>query len=404
METKTSLKVYGIRNSYTYDGTFVSQSKLTKSLFAKNTNNSYVELKGYWHDPSLLATKENYFVVTKVNDQQIFGRDDLKKKLIQISKDNFNKTDANYGRNVVYFASESQLGYEYPLLSQEEEREISSDLYNEFDYKKILRYAFASSYVYHMSDYDNFPFKDNPMFIDLMIPKGSQQVQVIDKMDGGDHGVFAAAIKVPKVPDTDLEEEIIISYKGTSNMWDVLQDIELMIQNFFEANKDWQKESFDFFQRVAFKYPPKNSSIQSGYEYSNGQNSIVLTGHSLGGYTAIQTGMRAGVTTRAFSSPATKIIGKYTDVLSNTLYRNYAINFVRKNDPVVFASGRHEENMLYFSEVGINPLNNHYLTPFINDILIPNTQYYIPNFPENIYVTPNALLGAGLNKPINVWS
>lgn len=402
MET-TYLVMYGVCNSY-LDDEFVSLSKLVKKEWATNPDGTYVKLGGYWRDSGTTAIYENYFVVTHINERQLDASASLNQELTNICRAAMSNKWSDYATNIVYFASDSSLGYEYPAISKDEESNISSSLDDVFDYRKILRYAFASRYAYFLDDPEQFPFKDNPAFRELMT-NTEGQLEIIDQIVGDEAGIYAVAIKAPQI-GADLEEEIIISYKGTSNKWDVWEDVRLSFQNFFESDTDWQKGAFDFFSQVVAQYPPKNSCIQDGYKLVNGKHSVVLTGHSLGGYTAIQTGVRTGLVTRAFSSPATKIIDKYVNFFSNTLYRNCAVNFVRNSDPVVYGSGRHSENMVYFAEPNtIVPFSSHYLNPFIQEILLPLAQS--PNLdlnPTSMYITPDVLLGAGINKPINKWS
>nr|SHO00379.1 Putative uncharacterized protein [Moritella viscosa] len=239
-----------------------------------------------------------------------------------------------------------------------------------------------------------------------MVDANSVELNIIATY-AGDSGVRGVAIKVPAVPSKNLEEEIIISFKGTSSGGDVMQDVELMLANISETDEDWQAEAYEFIQQILAQYPANTASLTRGYKASSATKTynVVLTGHSLGAYTAIDAGVRTGVLTRVFSSPATRIIEKYIHAFANKMRYNNVINMVREKDPVATMSGRHNENMIYFPKAaGLNPADSHYLTPFINDILMPlaNGQA-TTNKASHVYITPDATVGAGLTELVNIW-
>jgi putative lipase involved disintegration of autophagic bodies len=65
-------------------------------------------------------------------------------------------------------------------------------------------------------------------------------------------------------------KETIISYRGTTNMKDVITDSQILVSR--EENTDRYKKSQEIFDRVAEKY---------------GKDNIAVTGHSLGGGVAL---------------------------------------------------------------------------------------------------------------------
>ena len=318
-----------------------------------------------------------------------------------------NKYSDEFISNITYFASNHSYGYEYPVMTEADALSINNTELP-VAYNNMLRYAFASSYVYSTEQgADPFSFTDNATFQQLMVDANSVELNVIATYVG-DSGVHGVAIKVPAVPSKNLEEEIIISFKGTSSGGDVMQDIELMLANLSETDEDWQIEAYNFTQQILAQYPANTASLTRGYKTSNAAKTynVVLTGHSLGAYTAIDAGVRTGVLTRVFSSPATRIIEKYIHAFANKMRYNNVINMVREKDPVATMSGRHNENMIYFPKApGVNPANSHFLTPFITDILIPlaNQQTSDTSKATHVYITPDATVGAGLTELVNFW-
>ncbi|NES03054.1 MAG: hypothetical protein F6K22_09435 [Okeania sp. SIO2F4] len=397
----TYLSAYAVKPSY-FEGDFVDQSKLTKKSWIKNPDGSDLKLNGYWHNSGSTSVTDNYFVVQGINGQHVMP-EMVHQMLTSLCQTYFQEKYPDYSYGFVYFASDSSMGYEYPAISPTDEKNISAEP-NVFEYEKILRYALASSIAYSIESGD-FSILNNDYYASLMYNNSTNELDIV-KAQQGENGLWALAIKVPAIPQKQLEEEIIIAYKGTSNPGDIKQDFWLTIQNFYEKNQNWQQESFNFCYDVIQNHVPNDSSIQMGYTELDGKNNIVLTGHSLGGYTAIQTATRWGLKARTFSAPATKIIDQLNKTFSNTMYFNNCINFVRKNDLVVSASGRHSENMVYFPSTGGLPLSNHRLGLFIDDILGPLAEGPGNDSnisPTNIYVTPTVTLGSGISDRINIW-
>ncbi|NKB76148.1 MAG: hypothetical protein GKR96_03645 [Gammaproteobacteria bacterium] len=395
----TYIQCYGTRDDS------VPRSEVIKKAWGVNDNNSWVKLGGYWKDSGWNATSENYFVVEEINGSAV-SDSQVTPRLEQIARSTMrSKYGESYAHNVTFFASNSSAGYEYPALSPSQAAAIQSGQ-GVFNYTKLLRYAFASDYVYGIEPgAAPSTFSQKRIFKDLMQAPDSSGLDVIDTFTGSS-GLIAMAIKVPGTKE--LDEEIIISYKGTSNQGDIIQDVELMMGNLVESDVDWQKDAHDFYQRITKRYPPNSASLASGYQstgVTQGHN-VVLTGHSLGAYTAAGVGVRTGVLTRVFSSPATRLISKYTDAFANTMRLNNVVNFIRRFDPVATVSGNHDENMVYFpSTGGMNVIENHLLTGMIGDLLLPLSENSKQNelLPEFVYVTPDASTGASLNSRINYW-
>lgn len=397
------LIAYAISESY-FHNNFVPQSKLVNRSWVYNEDGSYVSISGYWCNPNFYSVTENYFVVEEINGVSV-APDKVYDHLMKLCEEHMDREKIEHGQGIVFFGDRISLGYEYPILDAKSETHLSQNQ-NVFNYFEVLRYAFASSIAYSQES-TKYPFEHNAIYKELMLGS-SHHLEIVDEMNGNtnDSRIWAVAVKVPAVERLQLKEEIIIAFKGSTNTKDLIEDAKLTIQNFFEFNRDWQKETFNFCNRVVQKFPPSNTSIERGYKHYHGEHSIVLTGHSLGGYTAIENAMRLGIKSRTFSSPATKIVNSYLDTFSNSLFLNNSINFVRRNDPVVFASGRHNENMVYYPSSGGIPLNNHYLNAFITEIIEPlaTSKDVDGNVsPTNIYISPIATLGSGLELPVNIW-
>jgi hypothetical protein len=397
----TYLQCYGVKDN------FEPRSDLIKKSWAVNPNNQYLKLDGYWKDNSYSADTENYFVVKVIDSVPVTSEQVHSVLAGMCSNTLVNKYSDKFISNITYFASNNSYGYEYPVITETDSLAINNTELP-VAYNSMLRYAFASGYVYSTEQgAAPFPFTDNTKFKQLMVDENSAELNIIATYVGKS-GVQGVAIKAPAVPSKNLEEEIIISFKGTSDGTDVMQDIELMLANLSETDKDWQAEAYQFTQQILAQYPANKASLTRGYKASSAAKTynVVLTGHSLGAYTAIDAGVRTGILTRVFSSPATRIIEKYTHAFANKMRYNNVINMVREKDPVATMSGRHNENMIYFPEAaGSNPADSHYLTPFINDILIPlaNGKTTAANKMSHVYITPDATTGAGLTELVNIW-
>lgn len=367
----TYLQCYGVKDSFT------PRSELIKKSWAFDENNQYLKLEGHWKDNTYNAITENYFIVKSINAIDVTSAEVHAILTTMCSNTLAEKYSVDFTKNIIYFATDNAYGYEYPILSEQQALALNNTEPS-FSYNKILRYAFAASYIYSTEPGSNsFSFYDDPVFTKLMLATDSNQITILDTFVGNS-GVYGIAIKVPAIPSENLEEEVIISFKGTSSNGDVFQDIELMLANLTETDEDWQLDAYNFVQSVIEKFPPNARSIAHGYQNKQTEKSynVVLTGHSLGGYTAIDAGVRTGILTRTFSSPATRIIENYIHVFANKMRYSNVINMVRERDPVSTMSGRHNENMIYFPGATgtLDPGRSHYLTPFINDILKPLAQ------------------------------
>ncbi len=397
----TYIQCYGVKDR------FAPRSQIIRKAYGVNDNSSWVKLGGYWKDNGWNAVTENYFVVEKINGEPVEDAD-VAHRLEQIARQTIARKYAeDYSSNVVFFASNSSAGYEYPVLSPSQAAAIDSGV-NIFDYTKFLRYAFAANYVYSIEPgVEPFEFSENPVFKKLMLKTGTDRLEVIDEFTGKS-GLIAMAIKVPATQG--LEEEILISYKGTNlnNRKDLVQDFELAIANLGEFDVDWQKDAYDFYQKIAQQYPPNQASFSEGYRASSASKTynVVLTGHSLGAYMAIGVGVRTGVLARVFSSPATRIIGRYIHAFANTMRLNNVINVIRRLDPLATLSGNHDENMIYFPDTGsINVMENHGLSGIISDLLLPLSANagLAKLLPPYVYITPDTTTGAGLKAQVNYW-
>lgn len=398
----TYAQCYGIKASY-ISNVFTSRSALIKKHWIQNSENQSLKLGGHWKDNSYFATQENYFTVNQIDGVEV-SAENVQQQLIALSKQTLIHNGLeDYAENIAYFANETSIGWEYPAINELEQEQLytGKDI---FSYAKILRYAFASSYAYNLENPGQFDFIDNKLYQSLMLVNGELNIirEIINV-----NGVYAVAIKVPAIPNKGLEEEIIIAYKGTDNPTDVLEDIKLALANLIETDHKWQKTAYDFCRSIIEEYPPNAESVASGYQRDDvvGHN-IVLTGHSLGAYTAIDSGVRTGIQTRVFSSPGTKIIESISKALANTMWLRNVINFRRNLDPVSSSLMRHDENEVEFpAKSKLNPIQNHFLTPFINELLLPLAQGdgSADLQPQQLFITANATVGAGLKHSVNHW-
>jgi len=391
--------------SYGIHKGFINRADLVKKHWMLE-NNDYVELTGSWKDSGFTSIDENYFVVEKINQQKVSSSEAIA-ELQAFSRSTMRaKHGENYSHNVAFFASDRSAGWEYPILTQPEADDIATTL-NVFDYYKTIRYAFASSFAYSLEDGVDFPFSNDPLYKSLMLSDGT--LNIIDQQNDVE-GVYAIAVKVPAVSQYQLQEEVIIAYKGTNpaNWNDLVQDGKLTLANVGEWNEAWQRAIYDFCDAVISKYPPNRASVARGYQVPKASKSynVVLTGHSLGGYNAIDAGVRTGIVTRVFSAPATKIVESYLNIAANTLRLLNVINYRIAYDPISTAfAGRHDENIVEFAAVSNNPLANHSLDNMINERLKPLLDNWQDKQarPQRLFITPDSLSGAGLTKRVNKW-
>ncbi len=408
-ENSTYAQCYGIKQSYIGEE-FTPRSQLIKKHWIENSEGGgYTKLQGYWHDSDFTSTQENYFNATGINGEPVPAQG-LNEKLLSLSKSTLNNHNlAEFSDNISMFAADSSFGWEYPILNSTEANEIS-DNPNAFNYLKVLRYAFASSYAYSLDNKEGFTFKEDALYQELMLTNGELDI-VAEHINV--KKIFAVAIKVPANESLGLVEEVIIAFKGTDNLNDTYEDIRLALANLAETDADWQQTAYDFCQSVLQKFPVNRESIASGYQHEKQgkQYNVVLTGHSLGGYTATDSGVRTGIQTRVFSAPGTKIVESIPKFFANTMWLRNVINFRRDFDPVSSAGLRHDENEVEFPAASkLNLIENHFLTPFINDVLEPlaaaqrdNAKLPTDQLPRQLFVMPNTIIGAGLNLRINCW-
>ena len=359
----TYIQCYGVKDY------FESRSDLIDKSWGINDENEYIKVEGYW--------KNNTYNSKNILDKNVYA--ELKKACKKTLERKYTST---YIDQISYFAANKSVGYEYPILSKKDANNLNKNKFT-LDYKKILRYAYASSYVYSIEDTDKtFAFENDNIFKKLM--HINNKLEILDSFYAPS-GLIALALKIP----SENKKEIVIAFKGTSSKRDIIQDIELMFANFIETDQDWQEDAYNFVQKIKNEYK----------DYT-----IVLTGHSLGAYTAIDVSVRTSTLARVFSSPATRIIDKYIHMFSNKMHYTNVINFVRLKDPVSTKSGRHNENMVYFPSSS-SMLKSHYLTPFINEILKP---LYFDSKDEKaqakyLYIQADTKKGAALEFDYNYW-
>lgn len=132
--------------------------------------------------------------------------------------------------------------------------------------KKIADMAALSDVVY---SFDNESFK---------LPQGYK----MEKSITGDNGFQAAAFR------NTTTGQIIISYRGTDDLKDVVSDIQLGLDIKNSYYDSQIKQSFDFYNSVTQEF---------------GKDKVSLTGHSLGGNLAQIVGAKNQVETNTFNAP-----------------------------------------------------------------------------------------------------
>ncbi|KAF7780964.1 hypothetical protein PRUB_a5382 [Pseudoalteromonas rubra] len=395
----TFVQSYGIHTG------FIPRSQLVKKHWML-AGDDYAKLQGHWHDNALTAIYGNYFVVDKINGVEVSDAQ-AQATLEELSRVTLaQQFGPQYSNNISFFASDRSVGWEYPVLTPSQAKEISNSL-DVIAYNKVLRYAFASAYAYSLEPGGSFAYHDDPLYQKLMLTNG--KLEIIDSLLNVD-GVYAFAVKVPAIASESLEEEVIIAYKGTNpfNTGDLYEDFKLFFANLAETDIAWQRTAYEFCQHILDQYPPNQASVAPGYQIPETTNShnVVLTGHSLGGYTAVDSGVRTGIQTRVFASPGTKIIDTYARYFANTMRLRNVINFRTDYDPISSSALRHDENEVEFPAFpDKNLFVNHSLENMIKERLIPlyhNWQDPTAR-PSQLFITPDASIGAGLKFRTNFW-
>ena len=411
----TYLKCYGVftETNSTKSG-FIKRSDLIGSSWGYNKYNRYLKLGGKWNKSGRTETTENYFVVEYIDGEPV-NASDVRDILTQACARGIKKRNykGNYSTTIRYNASNGNLLYDYPILTTKDVLNISKSFDNALDYGKILRYAYGAKYSYSIEvGVEPFPYLNDKIAKEIFLI--DNKVKEVDRVTP-DHassttGSYAVAIEVPAIPSKGLKKEIIISYKGTNfkNNADRIEDIRLAFKNFNEssAHIKWLEEAYNFYKKVTDKYTPCKSSYDVAFQKGKPETecyNVVITGHSLGAFVAVDVGSRTGIATRVFSTPSTRVIESVLTTFANQMRLNNVITFYRKGDPITL--GAHIENMIQFvSPVDtLNPIGSHSIMPFIEDILRAKYMKTSGTTPLTMKLTPNAMLGAGLNKSINMW-
>ncbi|MBL0721452.1 MAG: hypothetical protein JJV88_02600, partial [Sulfurovum sp.] len=190
--------------------------------------------------------------------------------------------------------------------------------------------------------------------------------------------LYAIALKVPKIKD--LHQEIIIVYKSRDDFDNALSEREL-------------ENGYKFYKIVTEKYPSCiTSNIKECYN-------IVLTGENMGALIAIDISQRSGELARVFYGLGDDLLKSYKTAFNTYLHYNSSINFYTAEYDKVENTGVHFENIVKFSS-----LENRYsysITGLIEEKLEPIYNGKNEEVIE-IYISPDAIVGAGLNKMVNI--
>ncbi|WP_298775508.1 hypothetical protein [uncultured Shewanella sp.] len=304
-----------------------------------------------------------------------------------------------------YAAYENSFGYMYPLIAEIVDP-TPNDAWDTINFANILRYAYCSKLAYSTSIEDlhiQSTEQDSDLFLKLMT--FDNKIEVIDHINFDKLTPNGIAIRVPAVPELDLEEEIIIAFEGTDNWLHTLIDIIWVVDHRGTEIHKLVGNCYNFVQRVLKRYPANESSYVCGYnEPTNGfgEFNVVLTGHSLGGGLACRGAIETGLLARTISAPANAIKFEHGSYMS---YKN-VINFSVGTDPVPTLT--RSDNRFVFKEKLGNPLECHYIDNIIKGILEPlvvNYDQCISNYDlySKIFVEGDATIGAGMKRQIQHW-
>ena len=376
-QNNTNLRCYFIYDEKNRG--FIDGSNLVKS------SSTDIVLGGNWSNSTLENSTQNHFILKSINNIEV-NETDIDNILTQNCKDTNENSDY---MNIRYMTSESGEMYEYPILTSTQSGEIvtkyKSDIFN---YKKILRYAYAVSYLY--SDNNNTSNTNNTIADDIFLI--DNKVLELDRIDDNiSNQYLAVAIEVPKVTDDNLDNEIIIAYRGKDNSDTPISDSEI-------------ESGYDFYTKITTKYPPCKSSyskefddIQSDKECYN----VVLTGEKMGALIAMGVAQRTGITTRVFYAFGDDLLKSYSTKFGTFLRLDNIINFYTSDIGLVESSGEHLENMVKFLYLENRYINS--IDGLIEEVLEPLYIDSNKKEPIDIYILPSTTLGAGLRKRVDIW-
>jgi hypothetical protein len=376
--SSTNLRCYFIYDEQSYG--FIDSSNLVKS-YSTNTI-----LGGQWSDTNFENSTQNYFILKSIDNKDV-NESDIDDILVQRCKDVNENSEYT---NIKYITSQSSDIYEFPILTPSED-EDTVDSYNAdiFDYKKILRYAYAVSYLYDNNDTNrsdiNNTIKEDIFLID-------NKVIELDRVeDNISNQYLSVAIKAPKVTTDNLDTEIIIAYKGSDNLNTAVSNSEL-------------ERGYDFYKKVTTTYPPCKTSYSKEFDDNQTDKecyNIVLTGEKMGALIAIGVAQRTGISTRVFYGFGDDLLESYTTEFNTKLRLDSVINFYSSDVELVESSGEHLENIVKFSSLDNEYTNS--IDGIIKEILEPLYENNTFIEPIDMYLLPSILVGSGLDKRVDIW-
>ncbi len=360
--TTTNLRCYGIYDEKEYG--FID----SRDLFISSSTD--IILGGDWKDSDFEDTLTNYFTIKSINDEEV-EYSDVNNLLLEYCKENINN---NKYSNIRYVTSNSNDKYDYSIFNTEESQDITTNSNNILDYTKILRYAYAIDYLYNIDENRTY----NNIQEEILLVDGNISEIYQTENNISDKYLYAVAIEVPEI--NDLDKEIIIVYRSRDDFDNSLSNEEL-------------ENGYDFYKKVTDKYP---SCVISD---TKGCYNIVLTGDNMGALIAIDISHRSGELARVFYGLGDDLLISYKTEFDTYLRYNSSINFYTEEYERVDNTGTHFENIVKFSSLE-NEYNNS-INGLIEEKLEP---IYNGEDEEvtHIYISPDATIGAGLNKIVNI--
>lgn len=334
---------------------------------------------GNWYTKSW-NQKDNFFLVRQDNRSNNINVNTLKSACLE--------KFSSLGFTVAQIKVVAQTGSitpQYPIIDNDTQILISNS--NVLDYNYILKFAQAADYVYSIEQGVSRNVEMPTNFIEY-------NRRIYSNSSSNLHAMSFIS---------DLDRIVIISYKGSSNATDFAIDGELMAMNTVPVYGPHLAaaiiDGLTYYREILSKLAADNKNYK-----------IILTGHSLGAFIASLVAVQTGEIARVFSSPATYINSSpnsiYSTVSNNNIPFDNVINFMRGWDPVVYASGRHVEAMVYHnSSTSMSPASSHFVTAFIEEIfkkiLDPNiTQKPMPTY---MYIYADTIPGYGLISSANFY-
>jgi triacylglycerol lipase len=209
----------------------------------------------------------------------------------------------------------------------------------------------------------------------LVLPKG---FKLITSLGGGDFPLIGYIM--------ESKNKIIVAFRGTEDLSDVLQDLD-----FFQSNFPFIPSGGKVSRGFLNVYKSIRAQIFNALQNASSQKTIFITGHSLGGALATLSALDVAVNSK-FRQPIVFTFGsprvgnpQFVSTFNKTL--NNSVRIVNVNDivpllppknislPFFKISYRHVQKKFPISFQFINPLDNHEIRNYFTALCGLNSNF-----------------------------